>query len=68
MKGDPGSAVISVWNLLEDVITVLESKKGSCFSVEQVLSIDLATNSVSARFFSNRGEPFRQKKGHVGTD
>ena len=48
--------------------TLLVSNNGSGFGVELVPSIDLASNSVGDRFFTKRGEPFRQEKGHVGTD
>ena len=45
MKVEPGSAEISMWNLFENVITLLVSNNGSDFSVELVPSIDLASNS-----------------------
>ena len=57
-----------MWNLFENVITLLVSNNGSGFSVELVPSIDLASNSVGNRFFTKRGEPNRQENGHVGTD
>ena len=68
MKGEPGSAEISMWNLFENDITLLVSNNGSGFSVELVASIDLVSNSAGDRFFSKRGEPNRQEKGHVVTD
>ena len=68
MKGEPGSAEISMWNLFENVITLLVSNNGSGFSVELVPSIDLASNSVGDRFFLKKGEANRQEKGHVVTD
>ena len=68
MKGEPGSAEIFMWNLFENVITLLVSNNGSGFSVELVPSIDLASYSVGDPFFSKRGEPNRQEKGHIVTD
>ena len=68
VKGEHGSAEISMWNLFEIDITLLVSNNGSGFSVELVPSINLASNSVGDRFFSKRGEPNRQEKGHVVTD
>ena len=68
MKGEPGSAVISMWNFRENIITLLVSNNESRFSVELVPSIDVVSNSVGDRFFPKSGEPFRQEKGHVRTD
>ena len=54
--------MISMWNLLENVIALFVSNNESGLSVELVPSIDLASNSVGDRFFSKRGESFRQEK------
>ena len=50
-----------MWDLLENVITLLVSNNGSGLSVELVPS-----NSVGDRFFSKRGKPSDRKKVMLG--
>ena len=57
-NGDP-------WSTLYHTVGV---KQWGLFQRGAGATIDLASNSVCDRFFSKRGEPFRQEKGHVETD